>query len=100
MKNTKIVIVNKFRFTTFLSVVLLILTLLISSLLNVVIAKEDTYNDYFKVYVREGDTIWKIAQENNPYGEDIRKVVYEIEKMNKLEDEYIKPGDIIKVPRN
>nr|WP_252187879.1 LysM peptidoglycan-binding domain-containing protein [Anaeromonas frigoriresistens] len=68
--------------------------------MNIVVAQENTYEDYYKVFVREGDTIWEIAHDHNPYGEDVRKIVYEIEKMNNLESQYIRPGDIIKVPRN
>lgn len=99
MKRRNMVIVSKFRFSLFLSIILLVLTLLINGLLNGVIARGDTYSDYLNVFIREGDSIWDIAQDNNPYNEDIRKIVYEIEKANDLEGKYIQPGDVIKVPR-
>lgn len=99
MKRKSIVIVSKIRFSLFLSIILLVLTLLINGLLNGVIAREDTYSDYLNVFIREGDSIWNIAQDNNPYNEDIRKIVYKIEKFNNLKGKYIQPGDVIKVPK-
>ncbi|MGO1368755.1 MAG: LysM peptidoglycan-binding domain-containing protein [Senegalia sp. (in: firmicutes)] len=99
MHNKKIVIVNRVRFTMFLSVITLVLALLLNNVLGIVFAS-DTYKDYNKVFVQKGDSIWNIAKENNPNGEDIRKIVYEIREVNDIENEWIKPGDILKIPRD
>ncbi len=53
---------------------------------------------YLKVCVEEGDTIWGIAREHTPVSIDIRKRIYEIEKINDLHNCEIRPGQIIKVP--
>mgnify|MGYP006278708437 CR=1 FL=1 len=98
MVKRKSVITNKFRFTMFLTIVFVILTLLINGILNIVNASFPTYEDYEKVLVREGDTLWEIAKENNRYNQDIRKVIYEIKKVNKIDDSYLMPGDVIKIP--
>ncbi|MBS4535977.1 LysM peptidoglycan-binding domain-containing protein [Clostridium sp. D2Q-14] len=102
MRKNNIVIVNKSRFTIFLTIIIILLTFLFSGLLNRVIAKTNIfqdYQDYNEIFVREGDTIWNIAKKNNPYEEDIRKIVFKIEKLNGLEGQYIRPGDMIKIPR-
>lgn len=100
MHSKKIVIVNKFRFTMFLSIITLILTLLLNNLLGIVFASSNTYNDYQKVFVQKGDSLWNIAKENNTNGEDVRKMVYEIREVNNIKNEWIKPGDVLKIPRN
>lgn len=100
MHSKKIVIVNKFRFTLFLSIITLVLALVLNNLLGIAFASSNTYNDYNKVFIEEGDSLWNIAKENNPNGEDVRKIVYEIREINNIENEWIKPGDVIKIPRN
>ena len=63
---------------------------------------EERYDDmeYYAVVVRSGDTLWSIAEdnvdENNP--KDIRKIIYDIKKMNDLGNEFIQPGRLLKVP--
>ena len=71
------------------------------SMINIPSA-EERYEDmeYYSVVVRSGDTLWSIAEdnidENNP--KDVRKIIYDIQKMNDLGDEFIQPGRLLKVP--
>lgn len=55
-------------------------------------------NKYIEVEVVEGDTLWDIAKSNMPKDYDIRKMVFEIKEFNNMEDAYIYPGNLIKVP--
>jgi LysM repeat protein len=52
--------------------------------------------NYIKVVVAPGDTIWSIAKEHNTYS-DIRKLVYDIRKLNNITP-IIQPGQVLKVP--
>jgi len=99
MYNKRLVIVNKFRFITFLLVLILLFALLLNNLLSVVVAS-NTYDDYERITIKEGDTIWDIAKSNNPKGDDVREVVYKIKKINNISNEWIEAGDILKIPRN
>ncbi|NBI07929.1 LysM peptidoglycan-binding domain-containing protein [Senegalia massiliensis] len=99
MYNKRLVIVNKFRFVTFLLVLILLFALLLNNLLSVVVAS-NTDSEYKQIHVKEGDTIWCIAKSNNPEGDDVREVVYKIKKINNISNEWIEAGDILKIPRN
>ncbi len=98
MKNKKLRIVNKFRFTTFVIVTCLFIMVLINSLFKSNTAYSDIENRYIEFEVMTGDTMWEIAKNNNPNNYDIRKVVYEIMEVNRMDSANIKPGDIIKLP--
>ncbi len=87
---------NKFRFFTFISVLLLTLTI-IAVLLFQISAKANIQPSYKTITVSHGDTLWKIAEENSQ-NSDIREFVYQIRKINKLETANINPGQLILVP--
>ena len=53
--------------------------------------------------ITRGDTLWSIAEyeiKNNDYykNQDIRKVIYEIKKINNLEGNELKEGIELKIP--
>lgn len=98
MKKKRVVIVDRFRFTMFLTLVSLIFIILIGIGLNFGKVYSTTYNGYYEVRVKKSDTLWKIASENNPNNEDIRRVIYRIKQINNLDDCFIKEGDIVKIP--
>lgn len=92
-------IVNKKKFIRFISIICL-LTL---SIVLMFFKKNKAYslvyeNDYIEVEVMEGDTLWDIARMNIPKDYDVRKMVFEIKEFNNMNDAYIYPGDIIKIP--
>lgn len=75
-------IVNKARFITFLLVLVLI-----SSIFVYTGVKADERTEFKIVRVKEGDNLWKIAEENYDFEkEDIRQYIYKIKKINKLSD--------------
>lgn len=53
---------------------------------------------YEEVVVKKGDTIWNISIKYTPKDKDVRKTVYEIRKINNLNDCIIFPGQTLKVP--
>ena len=53
--------------------------------------------NYIKVTVCEGDTLWSIAEEYNTE-KDIREYIYNIKKINNINNkEVLKEGDILKI---
>ena len=48
--------------------------------------------------VSDGDTLWEIADRFTDESEDVREVIHEIRKINKLDSAEIHPGDIIVIP--
>jgi LysM repeat protein len=53
---------------------------------------------YRTVVVNKGDTLWNIIKNNcSNYG-DIRKAIFDVQKVSNLESANITPGQIIKIP--
>jgi len=76
-------------------IVLLVVTLGISGYSR---AKTQCWEkEYQEVYVCYGDTLWSIAKSHNPKDIDIRKVIYDIQKINKLDKANIYEGQVLKV---
>jgi LysM repeat protein len=56
-------------------------------------------NEPLETYtVSRGDTLWSIAVEESPSGEDPRARVAEIQRVNHLEDPQIQPGMTLYLP--
>lgn len=99
MHKKRLVIVSKPRFITFLIIVFLFLMILINIALNNDKVYSSTYrNQYKKIIVDRGDTLWTIAKNNKKNGEDIREIIHNIKEINDMDSVLIKPGDIIRVP--
>lgn len=59
--------------------------------------------EFKKICVLSGDTLWSIAkeeQENNTYyeGKDIRDIIQDIKKINRLTSSNLKINEILEVP--
>jgi LysM repeat protein len=92
--NRKYVLKNKSRFIVFISLlILLFCTILFTA--NVYSAKEKSSK---LVVVKQGDTLWDIANRNINEYQDIRQYIYEIKKLNRLDNCEIYPGNELKVP--
>ena len=93
-------VVNKLRFSIFITVTSILILGVILGVISLINQEDYTYNEWQDLRVQKGDTLWKIAKHNNPFNENTQKVVYKIMKFNKINEGYIKPGDIIKIPVN
>jgi LysM repeat protein len=51
-----------------------------------------------KVVVATGDTLWGIAKQNAPDGQDIREYVYRLQKVNKLKSSVLHAGQTLILP--
>ncbi|HHY24880.1 MAG TPA: LysM peptidoglycan-binding domain-containing protein [Clostridiaceae bacterium] len=87
------VLKNKLRFGLFVVTAIFIGIVLFCGI-NTYSYKE---KEYETLIVLPGDTLWEIAKENNKSG-NIRRYIYEIKKINHLEDSIIYPGMNIKLP--
>jgi len=45
-----------------------------------------------------GETLWEIAAEYTPAGEDVRDTVFDIRRANGLEGSLIFPGQVLQIP--
>lgn len=99
-KRKRLVIKNKFRFITFITISILLITSSVSILLNLDRAYSSSFKTYYEVRVVPGDTLWSLAKNNNKNNDDIREIIHTIKSINKLENSIIKPGDIVKIPIN
>ena len=50
------------------------------------------------VVVNNGDTLWDIASRYTGEKEDVREVMYRINRANDLNAKYVYPGQVLKVP--
>lgn len=96
MKKYKIV--NKYRFFTTIS--LMLLALLISMFFIVVNAKSTSNEVLIPVYVNQGDSLWMLADKYCDDNKDIRIYIDRIITINKLSDSNIMPGDILMFPQH
>ncbi|MFZ5966730.1 MAG: LysM peptidoglycan-binding domain-containing protein [Bacillota bacterium] len=98
MKKNKLRIVNKFRFVSTLTLILLMLFFSINAVFHFTVAEGGIEQRFVEMHIKEGDTIWKLAQKYTPEGEDIRKTIYEIGIANDMRTYDIYPGQVIKIP--
>jgi len=91
-------VVNMFRFKLFVILSLVIILIFTLYNLNAFSLNKEDYNNYIEILVKDGDTIWNIAKKYNSDGNDLRQLVYDISKINDVEDSVIVPGQKIIVP--
>lgn len=51
-----------------------------------------------EVIIHENDTLWTIAEQITPNGQDIRNTIYVIRKINRLNSAVLQPGQRILIP--
>lgn len=102
MKKMKIVNMKKFV-RSVLILIGVIVALIIFFPKATLSHNENTYSNYEKISVAQGDTLWSIAsyqQENNPYytEKDVRDIIIELKKVNQLSNSNLQVGQTLKVP--
>ena len=69
----------------------------VSTMANFAFAKKSDA-DFLTVIVKNGESVWTIAKENNPNNMDLRRLVYEIIEENDIENGVIYAGDELVIP--
>ena len=97
--NKQYKIANKFRFTLFLTLLLLVTINMAGFLTGMFMSNSATEVPYKEVHVNSGDTLWSLINENGTSAEtDTRKLVYEVCQLNHIDNKVIYPGQVIKIP--
>lgn len=73
---------------------ILVFTAITKWCVKTVWGKESTIEDYT---VSAGETLWEIALKNKKDGTDTREYVYELRKLNNIDDCIIHEGQVIKI---
>jgi len=94
-------IVNKKKFVRSVVIILGLIVLLILVSFNNSYSKTEI--KYKEEFIISGDTLWSIAEyeiNNNEYfsGKDIRDVIYQIKKVNCIENQNLEIGQKISIP--
>ncbi|MDD4563865.1 MAG: LysM peptidoglycan-binding domain-containing protein [Eubacteriales bacterium] len=89
---------SKIRFTLFLTIVLFVIFSAAGTIIGTYNAESLTKTTYSEIRVQTGDTLWDLAREFGPDNKDIRKIVYEICKVNDVSAESIYPGQTLLIP--
>lgn len=97
----KIKIVNKEKFIKRITIAILAIILITIIGINKAYSKETI--EYKEEYIYSGDTLWSIAEkeaeENNYYKEeDIRSIVFDLKKVNNIENTNLEVGQKILIP--
>lgn len=95
IKKRKFFLKNKRRFSGFI-VMFILLTVFMGMVVSAG-ASPPISNEYETIKVTKGDTLWEIALNHCPK-KDIREYIYDIKKLNNLNDGYIYTGQIIILP--
>lgn len=90
-------IVNRSRFYTMIS--LLLLVLFVSMFFVVVNAKSTSTEVLVPVYVSEGDSLWRLSAQYCDQSSDIRRYISRVISINNLPDSNIKPGEVLLFPQ-
>ena len=91
---------NRFRFITFVTVMILILSFAVSGMFNNIKAQSTKEQECIEVLVESGDTLWEIAKTYGSYDMDIRETVYNICQINHIKAEDLRAGQTILIPVN
>ncbi len=91
-------IVNKFRFTLFVTVCILLLVGVVGSVFGYYDAKGFQDPEYVEIIVSRGDTLWDLARAYGPANTDTRQVVFEICRHNDVSAQSLRPGQHIEIP--
>lgn len=89
---------SKFRFTLFISLVLVMVLLTTGTVLGLNRSNGIGTPAYITVEIQSGDTLWELASQFGPDGTDPRKVVKEICRINGISADQLRPGQEILIP--
>jgi len=90
---------NQFRFTAFLTLMILLSIIMVNTLVGFNHAESMTKTIYSEIQVEYGDTLWELARVYGPEDSDTRKLVHEICSINQIEADSLYPGQVILIPQ-
>ena len=91
-------VANRFRFTVFVTIMIILITTLVNFALGLNTAESLTYVEYMDLEIMSGDTLWSIAETYMSDSDDIRVAVYELCKINDISADQLQAGMTIQVP--
>lgn len=92
----KYVLTNKKRF---IIIICVLISVIISTTVLVTRRPEGKSNEVYQEHlVKYGDTLWDIATDITDGSKDIRRVIFEIKKINDLSTPDLCVGQLIKLP--
>ncbi len=91
-------VADRFRFTVFVTIMIILITTLVNFALGLNTAESLTYVEYMDLEIMSGDTLWSIAETYMSDADDIRVAVYELCKINDISADQLQAGMTIQVP--
>ena len=91
-------ITNKYRFITFVTLLVIMCSMIIGTLFPVSAADHKDIC-YTEIKVQAGDTLWNIARAYGDSSKDVREVIYDICEANHINAGDIYPGQLLKIPQ-
>ena len=95
MKGYKIT--SRTRFIAFVAAFIILFTMMFNFIFALSTAHSESEDQYIKVGVATGDSLWSIAQTYMP-DKDTREAVYIIKKINGIDSDYIYAGMMLDIP--
>ncbi|MBE6033897.1 MAG: LysM peptidoglycan-binding domain-containing protein [Clostridiales bacterium] len=89
---------SKFRFTTSITIMLILFIFMANTVLGLDYASSLTKHEPVQIEIQSGDSLWNIARQYGPNHMDTRKIVYDICNLNNISADSIYPGQQILIP--
>lgn len=90
-------ITSRVRFIAFVAAFIILFTMMFNFVFALSTAQSESEDQFIKVGVMSGDSLWSIAQTYMP-DTDTREAVYIIKQVNGLDSDYISVGDMLDIP--
>ena len=90
-------ITSRTRFIAFVAISIILFTMIFNFVFQLNTAQSESVDQYIKVSVMTGDSLWSIAQTYMP-DSDTREAVYMIKQINGLETDNITVGTVLDIP--
>jgi len=95
MKKCKAKKINPYKLLRMIFIILVMATTMTAGIKSAAIGSPG--DSYMILVVSKGDTLWDIAGKHRG-GENTQKVLYEIMRLNKIDNPIIFPGQELKIP--
>ena len=90
-------ITSRTRFIAFVAISIILFTMIFNFAFTLSTAQSESTEQYIKVGVMSGDTLWSIAETYMP-DMDTREAVYIIKQVNDLDSNIITAGSVLEIP--